>query len=97
MKEPIQFTRKADKPLTYKASVMCQNCGHSRDCEVIGEPKNKPIQISTAACSDMNGSDIFSLTVLCNDGSIWMYLPNTSSWFELPEIPVSQRYLQVEE
>lgn len=47
----------------------------------------KPIQITSSCCSDMNGSDIYFLTALCDDGSIWEYMQNTNSWWKLSDVP----------
>lgn len=33
--------------------------------------------------------------VVCNDGSVWQYLPKTGEWRELPPIPGTIRYREI--
>lgn len=47
----------------------------------------KIIQITSSCCSDMNGSDLFFLDALCDDGTVWEYMPTTGSWFKFSDIP----------
>lgn len=49
----------------------------------------KIIQITSSCCSDMNGSDIYFLSALCNDGTVWEYMHTTNSWYQLSNIPQS--------
>ena len=52
----------------------------------------KPINISTAATTDVDGEQIYVTNAICDDGSIWELVDTETGWHRLPDIPSDEDF-----